>query len=52
MSIYSPGGHFVQRRGTVWAILVEGHPGNIPVLLFENRCTAEGGQVVSYFFYF
>ena len=30
-SIYSPGGHFVQWSGTVRAILVEGHPRNIPV---------------------
>ena len=31
ISIYSSGGHFVQRRGIVRAVLVEGHPRNIPV---------------------
>ena len=25
-SIFSPGGHLVQRSGTIWAILVEGNP--------------------------
>ena len=30
-SIYSPGSHLVPRRGIVLAILVEGHPKNIPV---------------------
>ena len=30
-SIYSPGGHFVQQSGTVWAILVDSHLRNIPV---------------------
>ena len=30
-SIYSPGGHLVLRSGIVLAILVEGHPRNIPV---------------------
>ena len=29
-SIFSSGGHFVQRSGTVLAILVEGHLSNIP----------------------
>ena len=31
LSIYSPGGHFVLRSRIVLAILVEGHPRNIPV---------------------
>ena len=35
-SIFSSGGHLVRRSGTVWAILVEGHPRNLPVKLFEN----------------
>ena len=30
-SIFSFDGHFVQRSGTILAILVEGHPRNIPV---------------------
>ena len=29
-SIFSSGGHFVHRSGTVLAILVEGHLSNIP----------------------
>ena len=33
-SIFSSGGHFVQRSGTIIAILVEGHPRNISVKLF------------------
>ena len=28
-SIWSSGGHFVQQSGTIFAILVEGHSGNI-----------------------
>ena len=30
-SIYSPGGHFVQRSGTVCAIFVDSHLRKIPV---------------------
>ena len=30
-SIYSPGDHFVQHSGTVWAIFVDSHLRNIPV---------------------
>ena len=33
-SIFSSGGHFVQRSGTILAILVEGHPRNIFMKLF------------------
>ena len=33
-SIFSSGDHFVQRSGTILAILEEGHPRNIPVKLF------------------
>ena len=33
-SIFSFDGHFVQRSGTILAILVEGHPRNIRVKLF------------------
>ena len=38
-SIYSPGGHFVQRSGMVCAIFVDSHLRKIPVYLFQNRCT-------------
>ena len=30
-SIYSPGSHFVQQRGMLWAIFVDSHLRNIPV---------------------
>ena len=33
-SIFSSGGHFVQRSGSILAILIEGHPRNISVKLF------------------
>ena len=33
-SIFSFDGHFVQRSGTILAILVEGHPRNISMKLF------------------
>ena len=33
-SIFRFDGHFVQRSGTILAILVEGHPRNISVKLF------------------
>ena len=33
-SIFCSGGHFVQWSGTILAILVEGHLGNISVKLF------------------
>ena len=33
-SIFSFDGHFVQRSRTILAILVKGHPRNIPVKLF------------------
>ena len=38
-SIFSSGGRLVQRSRTVWAILVDSHLRNIPVSLFQNRCT-------------
>ena len=44
-SIFSSGGHLVQRSGTVWAILVEGHPRNLPVKLFQNP-SSRFGEVV------
>ena len=51
-SIFSSGGHFVQRSGTILAILVEGHLRNICVKLFRNRPIGLGGDVVQRFFYF
>ena len=42
-SIFSSGSHLVQRSGTVSAILVEGHPRNLPVKLFQNRSGRFGG---------
>ena len=33
-SIFSSGGHFIQRSGTIWAILIAGHPRNILKKLF------------------
>ena len=33
-SIFSSGGHFVQKSGTILAILVEDHPRNISVIFF------------------
>ena len=33
-SIFSSGGHFVQRSRTILAILIKGHPRNVPVKLF------------------
>ena len=35
--MFSSSGHFAQGKGTVFAILVEGHPRNISVKLFKNR---------------
>ena len=35
-SIFSSGGHLVKQSETVRAILVEGHPRNLPVKLFQN----------------
>ena len=36
-SIFSFGGYFVQRSGTILAILVEGHPRNTSVKLLWNH---------------
>ena len=51
-SIFSSGGHFVQQSRTILAILVRGHPRNIPVKLFWNLPIGLGGDVVKGFFYF
>ena len=45
-SIFSSGGHLVQQSGTVRAILVESHPRNLPVKLFQNPSSRRGGKVV------
>ena len=45
-SIFSPGGHLVQRSGTIWAILIEGLLIIIPVKFYQNRPSGYGGDVV------
>ena len=45
-SIFRFDGHFVQRSRTILAILVKGHPRNIPVKLFWNQPIGLGGDVV------
>ena len=44
-SVFSSGGYFVQWRGTILAILVQGHPRNISVK-FLNLAIGLGGEVV------
>ena len=44
--VFCSGGHFVQQRRTILAILEEGHPRNISVKLFWNRLIGLGGEVV------
>ena len=51
-SIFSFDGHFVQRSGTILAILVEGYPRNISVKLFCNRPIGLGEDVVLLVFLF
>ena len=43
--IFSSGGHLVQQRRTVWAILVEDHPRNILVKLLKNLSSSVRGNV-------
>ena len=45
-SIFSSGGHLVQRSWTIWAILVDSHLRNIPVKLFQNLSTALAEEVI------
>ena len=45
-SIYSFGCNFVQRSGTILAILVEGHPRNISVIFFLNLAIGLGGDFI------
>ena len=52
-SIFSSGGHLVQWRRIVRAILVESYPRNFPVKLFQNLSTIlEEEVVLSFFFLF
>ena len=45
-SIFSSGGHLVQRSRTLRAILVDSHPRNIPVKLFKNLSADLADKVV------
>ena len=51
-SIFSSGSHLIHPSRMVWAILVEGHPKNIPVKLFWNWASGLEGDVILRFFYF
>ena len=51
-SIFSSGGHFVQRSRTVSAILVDSHLRNIPVKLFQNLSIDIAEEVVKSLFLF
>ena len=51
-SILSSDSHFVHPSKTILAILVKGHPRNIPVKLFWNRSIGLGGIWFKWFFYF
>ena len=45
-SIFSSGSHLVQRSKMLRAILVEGHPRNLPVKLFQNPSSHFGGEAI------
>ena len=45
-SIFSSGDHFVQPTGTILAYLVESHPKNISVKLFENWSIGLGVDII------
>ena len=51
-SIISVGGHFVQRSGTILAILTEGYSRNISMKLLENQAFGLGDVVKMFFFLF
>ena len=51
-SIFSYGSHLVQQSGTVYAILVDSHPRNISVKLFQNLSTDLTEEVVKSLFLF
>ena len=46
VSIFSSGDHFVQLSGAILAYLVEGHPRNISVKLFENWSIGLGVDII------
>ena len=48
-STYSPGSHFVQQRGTVYAIFIDR---NLPVKIFQNLSTDLAEEVIKSFFLF
>ena len=43
-SIFSSGGHLVYRRGTILALLVGSHLGNIPVKFESHWPKGSGGE--------
>ena len=51
-SIFSSDGHFVQRSGTILAILVEGHPKNILLIYVAISLLALEEMSFYGFFYF
>ena len=51
-SIFSSGGHLVQRSGKVCGILVDSHLRNIPVKLFQNLSTDLAEECVKSLFLF
>ena len=51
-STFSSGDHLVQWHGTVWAILEESYPRNIPLKLFQNLSTDLAAGVVKSLFLF
>ena len=52
LSIFSSGGHLVQRSRMVRAILVDSHLRNIPVKLFQNLSMDLAEEVVKSLFLF
>ena len=51
-SIFSYGGHLIQRSEMVWAILVDSHLRSIPVKLFQNLSTDLAEESVKSLFLF
>ena len=45
-SIFSSGDHFVEPSTTILAYLVESHPRNISMKLFENWSTGLGADII------
>ena len=50
LSIFRFCGHFVQPSGTILEYLVEGHPRNISVKLFENWSIGLGVGIKRFFY--